>query len=180
MTAISAVPPPMSMMRLPDGPEIGMFAPIAAASGSSMRCASRAPATLDAGHAGWDADHELGLEDPDLTADLVDEVPEHVFGDDVVGDHAVAHRSERGDRSRRAAQHEPRLLADRDDPRPVRTVLLREGDDRRLGEHDPLPTDVDDDIGGAEVDADLAGEHAVNSNGRNDRKVRYVVTRLRL
>ncbi len=44
MTAISLVPPPMSMMRLPDGPLIGTLAPIAAASGSSMRNASRAPA----------------------------------------------------------------------------------------------------------------------------------------
>ena len=44
MTAISLVPPPMSMIRLPDGPEMGTLAPIAAASGSSMRYASRAPA----------------------------------------------------------------------------------------------------------------------------------------
>ena len=36
-TAISDVPPPMSMIMLPDGPEIGTLAPIAAASGSSMR-----------------------------------------------------------------------------------------------------------------------------------------------
>ena len=48
ITAISAVPPPMSMMRLPLGPEIGMFAPIAAASGSSIRCAARAPARIAA------------------------------------------------------------------------------------------------------------------------------------
>ena len=44
MTAISLVPPPMSMMRLPDGPLMGTLAPMAAASGSSMRYASRAPA----------------------------------------------------------------------------------------------------------------------------------------
>ena len=37
ITAISLVPPPMSMMRLPDGPLMGTFAPMAAASGSSMR-----------------------------------------------------------------------------------------------------------------------------------------------
>ena len=34
----------MSMIMFPDAPEIGTFAPIAAASGSSMRYASRAPA----------------------------------------------------------------------------------------------------------------------------------------
>ena len=44
MTAISLVPPPMSMIMLPDGPLIGTLAPIAAASGSSMRYASLAPA----------------------------------------------------------------------------------------------------------------------------------------
>ena len=44
MTAISVVPPPISMIMLPDGPEIGTLAPIAAASGSSMSDASRAPA----------------------------------------------------------------------------------------------------------------------------------------
>ena len=37
MTAISLVPPPMSMIMLPDGPLIGTLAPIAAASGSSIR-----------------------------------------------------------------------------------------------------------------------------------------------
>ena len=44
MTAASVVPPPMSMTMLPAGPSIGMFAPMAAASGSGIRWASRAPA----------------------------------------------------------------------------------------------------------------------------------------
>ena len=44
ITATSLVPPPMSMTMFPDGPEIGTLAPIAAASGSSIRYASRAPA----------------------------------------------------------------------------------------------------------------------------------------
>ena len=37
ITAISLVPPPMSMIMLPLGPLIGTFEPIAAASGSSIR-----------------------------------------------------------------------------------------------------------------------------------------------
>ena len=37
ITAISLVPPPMSMTMFPDGPLIGTFAPIAAARGSSIR-----------------------------------------------------------------------------------------------------------------------------------------------
>ena len=44
MTATSVVPPPMSTMRLPDGSLTGRPAPIAAAIGSSMRRAQRAPA----------------------------------------------------------------------------------------------------------------------------------------
>ena len=133
-------------------------------------------AALDTGHARWDADHELRLKDADLATHLVDEIPEHVFGDHIVRDHAIAHRTERGDRARGSPEHESRLLTHRDDPGPVRAILLRERDDGWLGEDDPLPTDVNDDIGGAQVDADLAGEHAVNSNGLKDRKVRYFVT----
>ena len=44
MTATSVVPPPMSTMREPDGSLTGRPAPIAAAIGSSMRPAQRAPA----------------------------------------------------------------------------------------------------------------------------------------
>jgi len=43
MTATSVVPPPMSTIMLPDGSVMGAPAPIAAASGSSMRYTSRAP-----------------------------------------------------------------------------------------------------------------------------------------
>jgi hypothetical protein len=44
ITAISLVPPPMSITRFPLGPEIGTLAPMAAARGSSIRYASFAPA----------------------------------------------------------------------------------------------------------------------------------------
>ena len=44
MTATSVVPPPMSTMRLPEGSETGRPAPMAAAIGSSMSRAQRAPA----------------------------------------------------------------------------------------------------------------------------------------
>src|SRR6266550_1384600 len=133
-------------------------------------------AAFDARHAGRNADHELGADELDASRHLVDEVLEHALGDDVVRDHSVAHWTERGDGAGGTAEHEPRLLADRDDPGPVRPILLRERDDGWLGEDDPLPTDVHDDVGGAEVDADLAGEHALNSNRLSDPKVRYFVT----
>ena len=44
ITAVSLVPPPMSMTMLPTGSSIGRSAPIAAAIGCSMRLASAAPA----------------------------------------------------------------------------------------------------------------------------------------
>ena len=44
MTATSVVPPPMSTIRLPDGSLTGRPAPIAAAIGSSISLAQRAPA----------------------------------------------------------------------------------------------------------------------------------------
>jgi hypothetical protein len=46
MTATSVVPPPMSTIMLPVGSWIGMPAPIAAAIGSSMMYAERAPAWI--------------------------------------------------------------------------------------------------------------------------------------
>ena len=48
MTAISVVPPPISQTALPRGSAIGRPAPIAAASGSSMSQACRAPAEIAA------------------------------------------------------------------------------------------------------------------------------------
>ena len=44
MTAVSVVPPPMSMTMLPTGSSIGQAGPMAAAIGCSMSCASAAPA----------------------------------------------------------------------------------------------------------------------------------------
>src|SRR5512132_4356291 len=99
------------------------------------------------------------MEDADATADLVDEVLEHVLGDDVVGDHAVPHRLLRRDVPRRPTEHEARFLADRDDARARRSIVVSEGDHRGLGEDDPFAAHIDDDVGRAEVDADLLCEN---------------------
>ena len=48
MTAISVVPPPTSQIALPLGSAMGRPAPMAAASGSSMSQACRAPAEIAA------------------------------------------------------------------------------------------------------------------------------------
>ena len=88
MTATSVVPPPMSTIMFPVGSRTGRPAPIAAAIGSSIRYAWRAPA------------ERVGLLDrrfstpvtPDGTqtttrgcaqrslVDLLDEMPEHLLG----------------------------------------------------------------------------------------------------
>ena len=122
MTAISVVPPPMSMIMLPDGPPTGTLAPIAAASGSSIRYASRAPALSAASRTA----RFSTLVTPEGTliitsglvkraAGLLDEVAQHRLGDDVVGDDAVLHRPDGGDVARRAADHLACLFADGDD-----------------------------------------------------------------
>ena len=83
---------------------------------------------------------------------LADELAEHRLGDLEVGDHAVAQRPVGGDRRRRAADHPLRVGADG-----VHLAgALVDRDHRRLGEHDPAPAHVDDRVGGAEIDGDVA------------------------
>ena len=161
MTATSVVPPPMSMIMLPEGSATGTRAPIAAASGSLIRKARRAPgrqggvahgAPLDAGHAGGHADHHLRPDQREAAAALVDEVAQHLLGDDVVGDHAVAHRAHDLDRlARLAPEHVARFEADRLDF----AVLGRDGDDRRFVDDDAATTQEDEDVRRPEIDPDL-------------------------
>ena len=160
MTATSVVPPPMSTIMFPVGSAIGRPAPIAAAIGSSIRYAWRAPAERVAsstarrstpGHAGRDADDDARVREAVLVH-LLDEVAEHLLGDVEVGDHAVLQRADRGDRPGRAAEHPLRL-----DPDRVHLAgALVDRDDGRLGEHDPAAADVDERVGGAEVDGHVA------------------------
>src|SRR6185437_14498950 len=76
--------------------------------------------------------------------------PEHRLGDDVVGDDAVLHRPDGLDVAGRPPDHLARLVADRDDP-----VVVADRDDRRLLDDDALALHVHEDVGRAEVDADL-------------------------
>ena len=67
----------------------------------------------------------------------------------------------------RAAHHPLRLGADGEHP----LGLGVDRDDRRLGDHDPPVADVDERVGRAEVDPDIAGEEAeksVEHAGRTD------------
>ena len=86
-----------------------------------------------------------------LPDDFADEVAQHRFGDQVVGDDAVAHRPADDDAAGRAAEHLPRVRADGHDA----VVGRRVGDDRRLVEHDAAAFDIDQHVGRAEVDADV-------------------------
>src|SRR4029078_9070287 len=159
MTAPSVVPPPMSTIMFPVGSATGSPAPIAAAIGSSIRYAWRAPAEsvasstarlstpvtpggrlllerslLDAVRAGRHAHDDARRREPVLVH-LLDEVAEHLLRHVEVGDDPVLERADRLDRPGRAAEHALRLDADRVDL--ARALVDR--DDRRLAEDDPAP-----------------------------------------
>ena len=102
MTATSVVPPPMSTMRLPLGSLMGSPAPMAAAMGSSMSLAQRAPASrgisdgaaLHLRHAGRDAQqHARARHETDAVVHALHEVLDHLLGDVEVADDAVTERT---------------------------------------------------------------------------------------
>ena len=164
ITATSVVPPPMSTIMLPVGSATGSPAPIAAAIGSSIRYAWRAPAESVASSTarfstpvtpGGHADDDARVREAVLVH-LLDEVAEHLLGDVEVGDHAVLERADRRDRPRRAAEHPLRLDADG-----VHLAgALVDRDDGRLGEHDAAPAHVDERVRGPEVDGHVAAAEA--------------------
>jgi hypothetical protein len=115
----------------------------------SCRLVDRPP--LDVGDPARDAQNDP-RERETAAAGLRDEVAQHLLGDLEVGDDAVPQRPGRADRGRRAADHPPRLGADR-----VHAAgLLRERDHRRLEEHDPAPANEHERVGRAEVDRHVA------------------------
>ena len=164
ITATSVVPPPMSTIMFPVGSATGRPAPIAAAIGSSIRYAWRAPAESVAsstarfstpvtpdGHADDDARVRKAV-----LVHLLDEVAEHLLGDVEVGDHAVLQRPDRADRAGRAAEHALRLEPDR-----VHLAgALVDRDHGGLAEHDAAAAHVDERVGGAEVDRHVAAAEA--------------------
>ena len=108
-------------------------------------------ALLDAGHAGGHAHDDARVREAVLVH-LLDEVPEHLLGHVEVRDDAVLERPDRRDRARRPAEHSLRLDADGVDI----ACPLVDRDDGRLRENDPPPADVDQGVGGAEVDSHVA------------------------
>ena len=81
---------------------------------------------------------------------LVDEVLDHLLGDVDVGDDAVAQRADGLDLVGRLAHHQLGVVADRLDL--LDAVDRLDRDHRRLVEDDAAAADVDERIGGSEVD----------------------------
>ena len=88
-----------------------------------------------------------------------DELLEHLLGNREVGNDAVFHGADRLDVARDPTQHLLGLAADGlDDLLATGAALLADGHDRRLVENDTLAPDVNQGIGGTEVDRHIAGE----------------------
>ena len=159
MTAVSLVPPPMSMTMLPIGSSMGRSAPIAAAIGCSISCASAAPARRAASVTARRSTSVIadgtqmttfGPREP-ADADALQQQPDHPLGDLEVGDRAAAQRTHGDDVAGRAADHLPRLAAGGEHL----AGLPVERDDRGLVEHDALALHVDERVGRAEVDREV-------------------------
>jgi hypothetical protein len=105
-------------------------------------------------------DHPRRETVPAVLADLADEVLEHLLGEGEVGDHPVLHRADGDDVVRGASEHALRLHPVGLDP-PLPTLgVLAHGDHGRFVEHDALAPDVDQGVGGAEVDREILAEGA--------------------
>ena len=161
MTAISVVPPPMSITMLPVGVSTGRPTPIAAAIGSATMNTSLAPAVSAESRTARlstsvmpDGTQTMTLRlhpEDVLVDDDLEEVAQHLLGDVEVGDDAVLHRPHGDDAVGRAAEHALGLEPDALDL--ARRLLDR--DDRRLVEDDAFALHVDQRVGRAEVHRDL-------------------------
>ena len=163
MTATSVVPPPMSTIMLPRrlvDREVGadrrrhrLLDDVHRLAGAGVLGGVLHGALLDAGDARRHADDHPRLA-PLAGVDPLDEVAQHLLADLEVGDDAVLQRPDGLDVVGRAAHHPLRLEADRDGA----AVVDVDRDDRGLVEHDALAADVDQGVGGAEVDGEVAAE----------------------
>src|SRR5919204_477412 len=123
-------------------------------------------ALLHAGHPRRDADHDPRVRPPVLVH-LLDEVAQHLLGHVEVGDDAVLQRADGRDRARRAAEHALGLDADG-----VHLAGARvDRDHAGLGEHDAAAADVDEGVGGPEIDRHVAatetGQVAEEAHAKN-------------
>ena len=161
MSAVSEVPPPTSMTMLASGSLIESPAPMAAAIGCSMSWASAAPARRAASVTARRSTSvmadgtQMTTRGPVEAADAgpLQQQADHALGDVEVGDGALAQRAHGDDVAGGAADHLPRLVAHGQHV----AALLVERDHRRLVEDDALALGVDERVGRAEVDGEVAG-----------------------
>src|SRR3546814_8893823 len=87
------------------------------------------------------------------------EVREHLLGDGEIGNYTVFHGPDGLDVAGDAAKHPFCVPTDRlDDFLAIGPAIVADGDDRRLVEHNSFATDVDQGIGGPQIDSHIAGE----------------------
>ena len=85
---------------------------------------------------------------------FLDKVAEHRLSHFVVGDDPVAERTDRDDVARSAAEHALGVIPDSEHE--IGARLHRH--DGRFAEDDSMILDIDQGIGGTEIDADVAGK----------------------
>ena len=124
---------------------------------TGVECGVLDGALLHFGDAGRDAEqHPRSRDEPDPVVHPVHEVLDHLLGDVEVADDAVAQRSDRDDVRRGTTDHPLRLRADGEHA----LGLGIDRDDGRLAHDDPAVADMDQGVGGPEVDTDIAGEES--------------------
>ena len=102
------------------------------------------------------ADHDARMHQHLAVVRLLDEVVQHLLGDFEVGDHAVLHRLDGHDVAGRAPQHLLGFLAHGFHFAGV----LVDGHNGGLVDNDALAGRVDQGVGGAEIDGQIARKHA--------------------
>src|SRR3989344_3004432 len=123
-----------------------------------LHCRFNDCALLGRGHAGGNRDEHRRLKGV-MTERLLHKIAEHRFGNAIVRDDAILHRTVRDDVVGGPADHRLRFRTDSEYlVAAVLAVRLAYRDDRRLIDDDPLPGHEDEDVGGPEVYAELGRE----------------------
>ena len=110
-----------------------------------------------------DADDDFRFGERGAFVDLADEVLDHLFGDVEIGDHAVAHRADRLDRTGRPAQHQLSVFTK--SQRLLHTVFDLIGHHGGLVQDHAFAFHIDKRVCRAEVDCHIGGEKAAKSEG---------------
>src|SRR5690606_27462439 len=142
-----------------DGRRHGFFDQVHVRGARAQRGFADGPALDLGGAAGYAHDDARAGRQNVARVDHADELLEHLLGHREVGDDAVFHGPDGFDVAGHAAQHLLGLVANSlDDFLAVGTAFVADGDHRWLVEHDALAPDVDQRVGGTEVNRHIAGK----------------------